>query len=76
MKYEIASIHKFKNPEGTSIRYSLPKDKESKMHDDRFYVMILLAHRLYELRRSSSMKSRPKNKDISNLIQIRPPKLK
>lgn len=32
MKTEITSIHKFTNPDNTSVRYSLPKEKENKMH--------------------------------------------
>ena len=51
MKFEITSIQKTTNVENTTATYALSKDKENKMHDDRFYVAILLAHRLYELRR-------------------------
>jgi hypothetical protein len=51
MKTEITSIYKFENPEKTAKSYALPKDKENKMHDDRFYTIIMLAHYLYELRR-------------------------
>lgn len=51
MKNEITSIYKFENPEKTTKSYALPKDKENKMHDDRFYTVIMLAHYLYELRR-------------------------
>lgn len=76
MKTEITSIHKMSNPENTSVRYALPKEKENKMHDDRFYCMILLAHRLYELRRQKAMRTRKKNKDISALLQIRAPKIR
>lgn len=32
MKQEITSIYKISNPENTSIRYALPKEKENKMH--------------------------------------------
>lgn len=53
LKTEITSIHKFENPEGTSKTYKLPKDKEKKMHDDRFYTIIMLSHFLYKLRRKS-----------------------
>ena len=53
MKTEITSIHKHTNPEKTSVSYALSKEKENKLHDDRFYTIILLAHRLYEIRRSS-----------------------
>lgn len=76
MKTEITSIHKFTNPDNTTVRYSLPKEKENKMHDDRFYVAILLTHRLYELRREKAMKTRKKTKDTSALLQLRAPKLR
>ena len=76
MKTEITSIHKITNPENTSVRYALPKEKENRMHDDRFYVMILLAHRLYELRRSKAMNTRKKTKDSSAWLQMRAPKIK
>lgn len=51
MKQEVTSIYKFQNAEKTTTTYALPKDKENIMHDDRFYTLILLAHRLYEIRR-------------------------
>ena len=35
------------------------------MHDDRFYVAILLAHRLYEIRRGSVIKPQTKPQDLS-----------
>lgn len=52
MKTEITSIQRYSNPENTSVSYSLSKEKENTMHDDRFYVSILLAHRLFQLRRN------------------------
>lgn len=51
MKVETTSIYKFENAEKTKKTYALSKDKEKILHDDRFYVLIMLAHRLYELRR-------------------------
>lgn len=51
MKTETTSIYKYENAEKTTKTYALAKDKENSMHDDRFYVLIMLAHRLYELRR-------------------------
>lgn len=77
MKNEITSIHKTMNPEKTSVRYALAKEKENRMHDDRFYTILLLAHRLYELRRENAMRSRKKSKtDVSTLLQIRAPRIK
>ena len=58
MKNEITSIYKTENQDKTSVTYALSKEKENKMHDDRFYVAILLAHRLYEIRRSSVIKTK------------------
>lgn len=61
MKTETTSIYKYENQDKTSKTYALAKDKESSMHDDRFYVLIMLAHRLYELRRGQVITSaRPK----------------
>ena len=57
MKTEITSIHKTTNPENTSVTYALSKEKENRMHDDRFYTIIMLAHRLYELRRGQIINS-------------------
>ena len=68
LKQEVTSIYKFQNAEKTSTTYALPKDKENTMHDDRFYTAILLAHRLYEIRRSSSI--RPKKSSNENTINI------
>jgi hypothetical protein len=55
MKTEITSIHKSTISENTSVTYALSKEKENKMHDDRFYTIIMLAHRLYELRRGQTV---------------------
>jgi hypothetical protein len=57
LKSEITAIHKYSNSENTKITYSLPKDKEKKMHDDRFYTFIMLAHYLYNLRRYETVES-------------------
>jgi len=64
MKAETTSIYKYENAEKTSKTYALAKDKESSMHDDRFYVLIMLAHRLYELRRGQTIQ--PKQKEPSD----------
>ncbi len=55
MKSEVTSIYKFENAEKTTKTYKLPKEKENKMHDDRFFTLILLAHCLYELRRNDKL---------------------
>lgn len=75
MKTEITSIHRFKNAENTTVSYALEKDKENKMHDDRFYVAILLAHRLYELRRGKIIETHKKKASVTDSIQFKKPKL-
>lgn len=67
MKTEITSIHKSTNPENTAVTYALSKEKENRMHDDRFYTAILLAHRLYELRRGDTIKDERNSNDFSNV---------
>ena len=66
MKTETTSIYKYENAEKTSKTYALAKDKESTMHDDRFYVLIMLAHRLYELRRGQIITTEGKAADYSS----------
>lgn len=51
-----ASIQKTTNSENTTVTYALAPDVANKIHDDRFYVAILLAHRLYELRRKDKVR--------------------
>lgn len=73
MKNEVTSIHKTQNAEKTTVNYALAKEKENRMHDDRFYVLIMLAHRLYELRRGNIVnKERPQDDDI--IFMARPAK--
>ena len=50
MKSEIIQIHKFKDANGNIIRYANP---DQHAHDDRFYSLLLLAHKLYEIRRKN-----------------------
>lgn len=75
MKTEITSIHKSTNAENTSVQYALSPDKRNKLFDDRFYCMILLSHRLYELRRGKAIKNNRRKQDISKLVQFRAPKI-
>lgn len=56
MKNEITSMQKTTNPENTSVTYALPPDRINKLHDDRAYTLVLLAHRLYELRRKDKVR--------------------
>lgn len=52
LKEETVAIHRFKSSNG-NVSYELPKDKENKIGDDRFYTLLMLAHFLYELRREN-----------------------
>lgn len=69
MKQEITSIQRTVNPEHTTVQYALSKEKENKMHDDRFYVAILLAHRLYELRRGKKINKEEKENEYIQTLQ-------
>lgn len=66
MKNEITSIYKYENAEKTTKSYALAKDKENKMHDDRFYTIIMLAHYLYGLRRGQTVVSEENSNDYSS----------
>lgn len=72
MKVELTAIHKTQNAEKTSVSYALSKEKENRLHDDRFYTLIMLAHRLYEIRRGT-ITNKPKSND-SFLFLSRPAK--
>lgn len=61
MKTETAAIYKYENAEKTTKSYALSKDKERILHDDRFYTLIMLAHRLHELRRGQTLQSANQN---------------
>lgn len=75
MKTEICSIHKSTNAENTSVTYALAKEKQNILHDDRFYIAILMAHRLYEIRRGKTIKNTRAKKDISQYVHFRAPKI-
>lgn len=73
MKSEITSIQRTTNQENTTVTYALSKEKENKMHDDRFYVAILLAHRLYELRRGKIISSVQQEDSVLDNIVFKQP---
>ena len=75
MKTEICSIHKSSNPEGTSVTYALPREKQNIMHDDRFYTAIMLAHRLYEIRRGKTLEKPKEKRSSLEFLQFRAPKI-
>ena len=77
LKTEITSIYKFENPEKTSKSYRLSKEKEGKMHDDRFYTIIMLSHYLYELRRKHiTQKKTNNNMNVQDIFQFKKPQIK
>jgi len=55
LKTELTSIHKSYNVQTGKTTYDIPKDKARKLHDDRFYTLLLLGHQLYELRREDAL---------------------
>lgn len=69
-KTEITSIHKFENAEKTKYSYALSKEKERTMNDDRFYVIIMLAHYLYGLRRSNITRKKTKPINMSGYLSL------
>ena len=75
MKVEIASIHKSTNAENTSVTYALAKEKQHTMHDDRFYTVILIAHRLYELRRGNAIRQSKAPSPASSYVHFRAPRI-
>lgn len=70
MKTEITSIYKYENAEKTTKSYALAKDKESTMHDDRFYTVIMLAHYLYSLRRGQTISTNTKPKSYNSILSM------
>lgn len=67
LKTETTAIHRIKDDQGNVSKYILPPDKERIMHDDRFYTLILVAHKLFELRRENITNKRVVQQDISTL---------
>lgn len=61
MKSEFLAIHKFYDAEGNITRYANPNQHAK---DDRFYTLLLLAHKLYEIRRSNLLQKQDKTNNI------------
>lgn len=76
MKHEITSVHRFVNAENTTETFALPKEKENKMHDDRFYTAIMLAHRLYEIRRGKIVERPREATSATRPFLFRKPEIK
>ena len=75
MKDEITSIHKYQNAEKTTVTYAMAKDLENKKHDDRFYTILLLSHRLYELRRKNIVKTTVDTSNSHSLFVFKKPQI-
>lgn len=73
-KEELVSIYSFKSPNG-NVRYDLPPDKQSKIHDDRAYTIAMLAWYLQQLRREKITKKESPKTDISQLFMFKQPKI-
>lgn len=75
LKNEITAMQKITNADKTSETYQLSKEAERKgYHDDRCYAMILLAHRLYELRHKNAVQKKDENQEIT-FMRFRSPKV-
>ena len=74
LKNEITAMQKITNADNTSETYQLSKEAERRgYHDDRAYAMILLAHRLYELRHKNAVR-RKIDDTPTTFIKFRQPK--
>lgn len=73
MKAEITAIEKTTNKEKTTATYALsPEAVRKNYHDDRAYVLILLAHRLYELRRKNTVRQTRESDEEFHVIFKKP----
>ena len=66
-KEELVNIYSFKSTNG-SIRYDLPPDKQSKMHDDRAYTIAMLAWYLQQVRRRGITQRKTQDIEPSKLF--------
>ena len=64
MKEEAIAIRESRNKENTTHSYALAPEKANKMHDDRIYVLSMMAWRLKQLRRSHITNKKPKKSNI------------
>lgn len=72
-KTELVNIYRYKQSSGKD-RFDLAQEKANKMHDDRAYVVALLAYQLAQLRRENIINRRKPKDDPSKYFHIRPPK--
>ena len=62
LKEEVVNMYRFEGTNG-SHRYSLPPDKERKMHDDRAYTLALLGYYLQQKRRDTIINPQKSNQN-------------
>ena len=66
-KEEAMAMQRIDNKERTNHTYSLSPEKANKMHDDRFYVLSMLAWHLKNLRRENITKRNAPKQDWSTM---------
>lgn len=66
-KEECKLIHRFKNSNGT-YSYKLRPDLSYKMNDDRYYVLLMLANEIHELRDKESLGKNKKHKEKDRTV--------
>ena len=72
-KTELVNIYRFKQASGKD-RFDLAPEKTDKLHDDRAYVVALLAWQLVQLRRANIVNKKREKPDKKAYFSIRPPK--
>lgn len=72
-KTELVNIYRFKQASGKD-RFDLAPEKADKLHDDRAYVVALLAWQLVQLRRANIVNKKREKPDKKAYFSIRPPK--
>ena len=73
MKTEILNVYRFKQSTGKD-RFDLAPEKANKLHDDRAYVLALLAWQLMLLRRDPIVNKKKSIDSLDEIFKIRRPK--
>jgi len=73
MKNEMLNIYRFKQSTGKD-RFDLAPEKANKLHDDRAYVLALLAWQLMLLRRDKIINKRKDIDEMDQFFEIKSPK--
>ncbi|MEC2162867.1 MULTISPECIES: terminase [Bacillus] len=74
-KEELVSIYKFSSGSSSKVRYDLPPDKKSKVHDDRAYTIAMLAWYLKQLRRENITKKEHPKIDMNKMFLFKQPQI-